>query len=76
MVQINLNHRILRPDGLYVILKEFGGVVVKRLEIAGRDDDGEVLIDIIAHNPHHSRKHEKASELQIFGRVAGRFSVM
>ncbi|NTI74262.1 hypothetical protein [Rhizobium rhizogenes] len=50
--------------------------MVKRQEIAGRDDDGEVLIDIIVDNPRHSRKQEKASELQIIGRVAGRFSVM
>ncbi|NTG07115.1 LexA family transcriptional regulator [Rhizobium rhizogenes] len=76
VVFIDLNHKILSPDGLYAILDEFGGVVVKRLEIAGRDGDGEVLIDIIADNPRHSRKQEKASELQIIGRVAGRFSVM
>lgn len=76
VVFVDLAHRIPSPDGLYAILDEFGGVVVKRLETEGRDDDGEVIIAIIADNTRHSRKREKLSQLQVIGRVAGRFSVM
>lgn len=75
VVFIDLNHRIVSPEGLYAILDSFGGVVVKRLEISGRTDDGDVWIDIIADNPRHSRKRERASQLHVVGRVAGRFSV-
>ncbi len=76
VVFVDLAHRIPSPDGLYAILDEFGGVVVKRLETEGRDEDGEIIIAIIADNPRHSRKREKLSQLQVIGRVAGRFSVM
>lgn len=76
VVFVDLSHRIPSPDGLYAIVDEFGGVVVKRLETEGRDEDGDVIIAIIADNPRHSRKREKISQLQVIGRVAGRFAVM
>lgn len=76
VVFLDLTHRIPSPDGLYAIVDDFGGVVVKRLETDGRDDDGEVMIAIIPDNPRHSKKREKISQVQIIGRVAGRFSVM
>lgn len=76
VVFIDLNHRVPSPEGLYAIIDDFGGVVVKRLEVSGRDDDGDILIEVIADNPRHSRKTEKASNVHIVGRVAGRFSVM
>lgn len=74
VVFINLRHRAPSPDGIYALADEFGGVVVKRLEVTSRPGEDPVQIDIISDNPRHSRRNRTLDEVHIIGRYVGRFT--
>lgn len=74
-VFVDTRHRLPSPDGLYALTDEFGGIVVKRLEVAGRRED-EVLVHVISDNERHPPKERMLSEVQIIGRVVRRFGVI
>lgn len=74
VVFINLHHRAPSPDGIYALADEFGGVVVKRLEVTSRPGDDPVQVDIISDNPRHSRRNRTLDEVHIIGRYVGRFT--
>lgn len=71
-VLVDIRHRLPSPDGLYALGDEFGGIIVKRLEVAsGRDD--ETIVRVISDNPRHAAKERPLSELNIVGRVLRKF---
>lgn len=74
-VFVDTRHRLPSPDGLYALTDEFGGIVVKRLEVLGRRDD-EVLVHVISDNERHPARERLLSEVQIIGRVVRRFGVI
>lgn len=74
-VFVDTRHRLPSPDGLYALTDEFGGIVVKRLEVLGRRDD-EVLVNVISDNDRHPARERMLSEVQIIGRVVRRFGVI
>lgn len=75
-VFIDTRHRLPSPDGLYAITDEFGGMIIKRLEIAGTEDD-DIRIRVISDNAaRHEPKSRLLSEMQIIGRVVRRFGVI
>ncbi len=74
-VFVDTRHRLPSPDGLYALTDEFGGIVVKRLEVLGRRDD-EVLVNVISDNERHPARERMLSEVQIIGRVVRRFGVI
>ncbi|MCS0501410.1 S24 family peptidase [Ancylobacter mangrovi] len=75
-VFVDTRHRLPSPDGLYAITDEFGGMVVKRLEVAGREDD-DIRVRIISDNAErHPPKDRLLSEMQIIGRVVRRFGIV
>ncbi|MFG1388845.1 S24 family peptidase [Xanthobacter sp. V3C-2] len=75
-VFVDTRHRLPSPDGVYCLADEFGGIVVKRLEVASHPRDEEVVVRIISDNPKHPPKDRNLSEIQIIGRVLRRFGVV
>lgn len=75
-VFVDTRHRVPSPDGIYALADEFGGVVVKRLEVISGPRDEEARIRIISDNPRHAARERLLSEVQIIGRVVRRFCVV
>lgn len=76
-VFVDTRHRLPSPDGLYAITDEFGGLVVKRLEVIGRTDDDDIEVSIISDNSaKHPAKPRRLSDMRIIGRIIRRFGVI
>lgn len=75
-VFIDTRHRWPSPDGIYAIADEFGGIVVKRLELSSRPGSQDKTVRIISDNPKHEPKEWGLEEIQIIGRVMRRFSTV
>ena len=76
VVFIDTRHRWPSPPGLYAILDEIGGVVVKRLEISSPPGAEQQMVSIISDNPRHIRKEWRAEDVHIIGRVMRKFGVV
>lgn len=74
-VFVDTRHRLPSPDGIYCLGDEFGGLIVKRLEVVERIDD-DVRVRVISDNPRHPSKPRMLSELRIVGRVLRRFGIV
>lgn len=74
VVVVDTRHRWPSPDGIYAILDEVGGLVVKRIEIG--QEDGENIIRIISDNTRHRVKEKRPDDVFIVGRVLRRFGVI
>lgn len=75
VVFVDIRHRVPSPPGVYVIADQFGGVIVKRLEVISKPSDEEVQIRIISDNPRHGPQELTMDEVNIVGRYVGRFTV-
>lgn len=69
----DLRRRVPSPPGIYALLDEFGGVIVKRLE-AVPSGSGEMVISVGSDNEHHRNYEMRLDELQIIGGYVGKFS--
>lgn len=76
VVFIDTRHRWPSPSGLYAVLDEIGGVVVKRLEVSSPPGSEEQTVSVISDNPRHSPKEWRAEDVQIIGRVLRKFGVV
>lgn len=74
VVFADIRHRVPSPPGVYVLADEFGGVVVKRLEVISRPRDEIVMVRVISDNPRHAPKDLTLDEITILGRYVGRFT--
>lgn len=74
-VFVDTRHRLPSPDGLYAITDEFGGIVVKRIEVIGPQDD-DTMVRVISDNPRHAARERLLSEMNIIGRIVRRFGVV
>jgi phage repressor protein C with HTH and peptisase S24 domain len=74
VVFADIRHRVPSPPGIYVLADEFGGVVVKRLEVTSRPRDEIVTVRVISDNPRHAAKELTLDEITILGRYVGRFT--
>lgn len=75
VVFIDTRHRVPSPPGVYALADEFGGVVVKRLEVTSRPGDEEVTVRISSDNPRHKDRELTLAEIHIIGRYIGRFTI-
>lgn len=75
VVFVDTRHRVPSPPGLYALADEFGGVVVKRLEVTSRPADENVTVSVSSDNPRHMTRELNLSEIHIIGRYIGRFTV-
>lgn len=76
VVFADTRHRVPSPPGVYVLADQFGGVIVKRLEVISRPNDEMVLVRISSDNKKHLDQELTLDEIQIIGRYVGRFTVM
>lgn len=74
VVFIDTRHRAPSPDGIYALADEFGGVIVKRLEVTSRPGDEIVNVSIISDNARHRARELTLPEINIIGRYVGRFT--
>jgi transcriptional regulator with XRE-family HTH domain len=76
LVVVDTRHRWPSPDGIYALTDTFGGIVVKRLQVASKPTDEEQLVDVMSDNPRHGTKRWKAEEIRIIGRVVRKFGIV
>jgi transcriptional regulator with XRE-family HTH domain len=75
VVFIDTRHRVPSPPGIYALADEFGGVIVKRLEVTSRPGDEIITVQISSDNPRHTTRELTLDEIQIIGRYIGRFTI-
>lgn len=75
VVFVDTRHRVPSPPGIYALADEFGGVVVKRLEVTSRPGDEVVTVRISSDNTLHRERELTLSEIQIIGLYVGRFTI-
>lgn len=75
VVFADVRHKVPSPPGVYVLADEFGGVVVKRLEVISRPRDENVQVRVMSDNPRHAPRDLMLDEINIIGRYVGRFTV-
>ncbi|MBB3521087.1 LexA family transcriptional regulator [Rhizobium sp. BK456] len=75
VVFIDTRHRVPSPPGVYALADEFGGVVVKRLEVTSSPGDERITVQISSDNPRHMTRILNLDEIQIVGRYIGRFTI-
>lgn len=75
-VFVDTRHRLPSPDGVYALGDEFGGIIVKRLELASRPGEEDPMVRVISDNPKHKPKEWHLSEMHIIGRVLRKFGVV
>ncbi|MFC3163090.1 S24 family peptidase [Ciceribacter thiooxidans] len=75
VVFIDTRHRVPSPPGIYALADEFGGVVVKRLEVTSRPGADVITVKISSDNPRHGERELTLDEIHILGRYLGRFTI-
>jgi lambda repressor-like predicted transcriptional regulator len=75
VIFIDTRHRVPSPPGIYALADEFGGVVVKRLEVTSRPGEETITVQISSDNPRHMTRELNLDEIQIVGRYIGRFTI-
>lgn len=75
VVFIDTRHRVPSPPGIYALADEFGGVILKRLEVVSRPNDETITIHISSDNPKHRSRELTLPEVEILGRYIGRFTL-
>ncbi|MGO7089447.1 helix-turn-helix transcriptional regulator [Rhizobium leguminosarum] len=75
VVFVDTRHRVPSPPGIYALADEFGGVVVKRLEVVSRPGDEIITVQVSSDNPRHTTRTLTIDEIQIIGRYIGRFTI-
>lgn len=76
VVVVDTRHGWPSPDGIYAILDQFGGIIVKRLELREAIGDGPMLVAVISDNPRHREKIMAVDEVKIVGRVLRKFGLV
>ncbi|ASW06271.1 LexA family transcriptional regulator [Rhizobium sp. 11515TR] len=75
VVFADTRHRVPSPPGVYVLADQFGGVVVKKLQVISRPADDPVIVRISSENADYEPQELTLDEIQIIGMYVGRFTV-
>lgn len=75
-VFVDTRHRWPSPDGIYALGDEFGGIVVKRLEIVSSARDENTMVHVISDNPRHSPRERHIDDIFVIGRVLRKFGAV
>lgn len=68
VVFIDTRHRVPSPPGIYALADEFGGVVVKRVEVVSNPRDEQIKVRVSSDNPLYRDKELGLDEIAIIGR--------
>ncbi|APH71419.1 XRE family transcriptional regulator [Aquibium oceanicum] len=71
---IDTRHRVPSPPGVYALADEFGGVIVKRLEVTSRPGEDPVRVLVSSDNKNHQSRELTMGEIAIIGRYLGRLT--
>lgn len=75
IVFIDTSHTVPSPPGLYALGDEFGGVILKRLEVISRPGAEDIEVRVISDNSAHSDQTWNIEEIRIIGRFLARVTV-
>lgn len=75
VIFIDTRHRVPSPPGIYALADEFGGVIVKRLEVTSRPGADTVTVRVSSDNPRHLDRELTLEEIHIVGAYLGRFTI-
>ncbi len=75
IVFADTRHRVPSPPGIYVLADQFGGVVVKNLQVISRPKDDPVMVRISSSNEKYRDQELTLDEIFIIGMYVGRFTV-
>ncbi|MCP4304180.1 MAG: S24 family peptidase [bacterium] len=75
VVFIDTRHRVPSPPGLYALTDEFGGLIVKRLEVTSKRSDEDITVRVKSDNPEHITREVQLEEVVIIGIVVGKFTM-
>ncbi len=76
-VFVDTRHRFPSPDGIYAIADNFGGIVIKRLEVISGRSEEDMMVSVISDNrERHAARTWRLDEMHIIGRVVRRFGVV
>lgn len=65
-VIVDTGHKAPSPDGIYALRDQFGGMIVKRLQVLRRDPP---VVRVISDNPAHDAEEIGLDEVEVVGRV-------
>lgn len=68
VIFIDTRHRVPSPPGIYALADEFGGVVVKRVEVISNPRDEQVRVRVSSDNTRYRDKELLLDEISILGR--------
>lgn len=66
-VIVDTGHKAPSPDGIYALRDQFGGMIVKRLQVLRRGEPP--VVRVISDNPAHDAEEVGLDEIEIIGRV-------
>ena len=75
IVFADTRHRVPSPPGIYVLADQFGGVVVKNLQVVSRPTDDPIMVRISSSNDKYRDQELTLDEIFIIGMYVGRFTV-
>lgn len=74
VVFVDTSHRHPSPDGVYALLDDFGGLVIKRLQVISSRSDEQVMVRVISDNENHTNLDRTIDEISIVGRYLRKFT--
>lgn len=75
VVFVDTRHQVPSPPGIYALADEFGGVVVKRLEVISRPQEDPIVVRVSSDNTKHRDRELTLDEIRIIGLYVGRFTI-
>ena len=72
VVLIDTRHRVPSPPGIYALGDEFGGIILKRLEVTSRPGEEPIIVKVSSDNERHGEYERTVEELWIAGRYLAR----
>lgn len=76
VVFVDTSHRVPSPPGIFALADEFGGIVIKRLEVISMRSDEIVMVRIGSDNKMHMTRDLPLSEIYIVGSYVGKFTTI
>lgn len=74
VVFVDTRHRVPSPPAIYALADQWGGIVVKRLEIVSGPRDDTVKVRVSSDNEKYLPQEVTLDEIFIVGRYIGRFA--
>lgn len=74
VVFVDTRHRVPSPPAIYALADQWGGIVVKRLEIVSGPKDEIVRVRVSSDNDKYKSQEVTLDEIFIVGRYVGRFA--